>query len=1037
MDKVEKKKLLPGENFALQVAFFSRRVTCFAGSLCNLTVRSKTITSSRVHHQKPPMFLFGSKPAQQQPPSSGLGFSFGSNSAPQTAPQTQASTFSTNIQNGQNAQNSQTNTNTSAFLGLGKSNFSGISSSSTLPSEIAPDASSTKILKDLLDSANNLPKLDNANLGSIHMPLNELQNKLQMFKKKDNVSGNYTQAHYLLSGSGINAADIESELKHLSSSGADITRTHALDNTSVSSAPADRPESIENYLIAKKEENILNAIEQSLASASKDFDQFINQNVVIDWKVRKEHLKKSLGIPIKNKITNEELAKSFAWNKSLPGNYRILTPLVAKGATSSTRQLSRDKFESHAKVIYNLNEARLQDKNFPLCLCFEELNKSNADLKSKQMGEVWRILADLCNERFVKVNQEQLFFDEYSGAKIGNKLKKRIVLTSRAYLEGQFFAYMDEIYTKDDKKPDVYLPANNINKVLFFIHKVITKNNNEEYMKRTLNINGVPIWALLFYLMRSGLYAEAIELTTVNRDAFDKFDSNFPVYLNAFVKADGFGLPSQLQARISSDFSQTFQFLNEDSTNLDPYKYAVYKIVGKCDLAKKSLPNAINLSIEDWLWYHLLLINEFNPEASSSLIYENYTLENLQKKVVSLGPNKFNASSNNPLYAKSLIMLGLYETAVQYVYEFSNECDAVHLATGLCYYGLLRVSSTKTDDLVSITAEDIYEINFSRLLGSYTRTFKISDPKVAAQYLILICMSKGGHSPGETAKCHEALRELILLSREFGLLLGELNSENGDSSSGILKTQRSLINLPELQNFYHQIIEVSASRCEEEGRIFDALRLYQLCQEYNTVVSLLNKFLSEVISMNELDKPLLTGAEFKTSTGALKPEETVDNNIILLSKSIMTTFNNNSYIIEKVSSKQREINGYLLPIVDIRQKFIEKDWQGTLSAVKDLGLIPIVSSDDFVDIRHSAEALANYDVCLLRVIPSLLIIVMTCIAQMNYSILTKRYGAADHERFEVHNLKQIAKNCMVYAGMIQYKMPRETYSLLINLEAQL
>lgn len=973
------------------------------------------------------MSLFGSKP-QTQP--SGLSFSFGNNSAAQSGNQTQTSS---------NPANGQATTYASNNLTLSSSSFGTHASSNKLPSEIASDASSAKILKDLLDSANNLPKLDNGNLGSIHLPLNELQTRTQQLRKKSNLSGNYTQAHYLLSGSGINAADIENELTHLSHSGKEPKRAHTLaQNVSAQSTSAStRPETIESFLIAKKEENILNAIEQSLAAASKDFDQFINQNVAIDWKVRREHLKKSLGIPVKSKITNEELAKSFTWNKSLPGNYRILTPLAAKGSSSNTRQLSRDKFESHAKVIYNLNEARLRGQTYPLSLCFEELNKSNADLKSKQMGEVWRVLADLCNEKFVKVNQEQLFYDEYSSSKIGSKLKKRIVLTSRAYLEGQFFTYMDEIYTKDDKKPETYLPANNINKVLYFIHKVITKNSNEEYMKRTLNINGVPIWAVLFYLMRSGLYAEATELTTANKDAFDKFDSNFPIYLNAFVKSDGFGLPSQLQSRITSDFSQTFQFLNEDSSNLDPYKYAVYKIIGKCDLAKKSLPNAINLSIEDWLWFHLLLINEFNSEASSSLIFENYTLENLQKKVVSLGANKFNASSNNPLYAKSLIMLGLYETAVQYIYEFSNECDAVHLAIGLCYYGLLRVSSANTDDLISINSNDVYEINFSRLLGSYTRIFKLSDPKVATQYLILICMSKGGHSKEESAKCHEAFRELILLSREFGLLLGELNQENGDSSSGILKKQRALINLPDLQNFYHQIVEISASRCEEEGRIFDALRLYQLCQEYNTVVSLLNKFLSEIISMTELDKPLLTGAEYKNTSGALKPEETIDNNIILLSKHIMSIFNNNSYILEKVSTKQREINGYLLPIIDIREKFVQKDWQGTLALVKNLGLIPIVSTDDFVDVRQSAESLANYDVCLVRVIPSLLIIVMTCIAQINYSIMTKRYGAASREKEEVRQLKQIAKNCMVYAGMIQYKMPRETYSLLINLEAQL
>lgn len=967
--------------------------------------------------------MFGAKPVSA-PPSGATGFSFGSSL--QNQQNTQQPGNATLNGNFANSGNSNT------VLTIQSSNFDNKLTSLTLPTEISPDSSSNKILKDLLESAHNLPKLDNNNLGSIHLTLNELQKKTQLLRKGDTDLGNFTKAHYLLSASGINAADIESELKCLPwADGTQIQRRFPEQQVTQS-------ETIENYLMAKKDENILNAIEQSLASASKDFDLFINQNISIDWKVRREHLKKTLGIPVKSNTNAEELAKSFTWNKSLPGNYRILTPLGTKvPSTSSTKQLTREKFESHAKIVYQLNEARLQTKSYPVCLSFEELSKSNGDLKSKQMGEAWRILAGLCNEKFVKINQEQLYFSHYQKLSMDQKLKKQIVTNSRSFLELQFFNYMDEIYTKDDKKPAEYVPGNNINKVSYFIHKVIAKNNDAEFMERTLNINGVPIWALVFYLLRSGLYAEAVELTLSHKDAFDKFDTNFPVYLRNFVASNGVGLPSQLEERLASDFNQTFQFLNEDSTNFDPYKYSVYKIIGKCDLAKKSLPGAINLSIEDWLWFHLLLINEFNPEASSSLVFENYRLENLQKKVVSLGPEKFNASSNNPLYLKTLVMLGLYELAVQYTYQFSNECDAVHLAIGLCYYGLLKVTSTNTDELISVNAEDDYEINFSRLLGSYTRSFKISDPKVATQYLILICMSKGGKSNEETAKCHEALRELILISREFNLLLGQLNQTNGDKIPGILEKQRALINLSDLQSFYRQILEVSASRCEEEGRIFDALLLYQLCQDYDTVVSLINKFLSEILSMAELDKPLLTKGEYRTTTGEVQPEETVDNNIILLSKHIMSMFHNNSFILEKISPKRKEINDYLLPIVDIREQFVNKNWQATVDLVKRLGLIPVVETDDFVDIRSSAESLAKYDIALVKVIPSLLIIVMTSISQINYSILTKRFGVAGRERDEVARLKNIAKNCMVYAGMIQYRMPRETYSLLVNLESQL
>ena len=82
-------------------------------------------------------------------------------------------------------------------------------------------------------------------------------------------------------------------------------------------------------------------------------------------------------------------------------------------------------------------------------------------------------------------------------------------------------------------------------------------------------------------------------------------------------------------------------------------------------------------------------------------------------------------------------MVGLYELAVEYAFDLINECDAVHLAIGLCYYGLLKVSSfNNKDELIFINSSNEYEINFSRLLGSYTRFFKIGDPMVACQYLI-------------------------------------------------------------------------------------------------------------------------------------------------------------------------------------------------------------------------------------------------------------------------------------------------------------
>lgn len=974
--------------------------------------------------------------------------------------------------------------------------------------------SSNRLLKDLLEAASNLPKSNNSDLGSINLTLNELQKKTQQLRKNPNVSGhaaNYTKAHYLLASSGVSAEDIENELNsidipptkhqhadsnyqqqnsHTQQQAQRHNHSHFTDVSKTTNASMELDDSLirdsnistsgiqalpnqtkfanlqnysqchqqyqqgnlDNYLSAKKDENILSAIEQSLVSAFKDFDQFINQNISIDWKARRDELRKTFGVTTKSVNTTETKRSKtsnskdlVSWNKSLPGNYNILTPLKTTVLTSSSlRQLSREKFEDHAKIIYQLNEARLASKFFPICLSFEELNKSNMYLKSKQISDSWKILSFLTNEPYSKINQEQKFFDLYQNNNFAENynekhksLHKSIIENSKKYLENQFFNYMDEIYTKDDKKSDEFTPPNNINKVSYFINKIIVKNNNDEFIDRTLNVNGVPIWALIFYLLRSGLYIEALELVNTNRDSFSKFDKNFPIYLTKYIENKGWGLPSDLQVKLTNEFNQQFQFISDDSTDFDPYKYSVYKAIGKCDLSKKSLPASINLSIEDWLWFHLSIINEFDIESSSSIIFENYSLENLQKQIISLGPKKFNSSSNNPLYLKILILVGLYELSIQYTYEYINECDAVHLAIGLSYYGLLKVSSfNNKDELMIVNSNDEYEINYSRLLGSYTRSFKISDPKVASQYLILISMSKGGKSKEENSKCHEALRELILVSREFNLLLGELNPTNGEKVPGILEKQRSLIKLDDLSQFHHQIIEVSSIRCEEEGRIFDALLLYQLCQEFDTVVSLINKLLSEILATTEIDKPLITNGNYANVNGDLKSTDTIDNNIILLSQHIMKMFNNNNIILDKISTVQKQTNDLLLPVISIRDMFFQKNWHQTLLEIKNLGLIPINETDELFEIRKSVELLSrNLDDNLIRVIPSLLIMVMTSASQLNYSILTKRYQTSNNERDELARLKKIAKNCMIYAGMVQYKMPRETYSLLINLES--
>lgn len=964
---------------------------------------------------------------------------------PQESGQSTAPNRSTNGLGGSSDVSFKPNTTTTSnTIGNTSSNNASSSDSKTTKSVLGSSTgSNSRLLKDLLESANNLPKLNNHDLGPIHLTLGELQRKSNDLRKTKDDKPNFTRAHYLLASSGMSAEQIENELKSTDAIIANQPSSASGSNTSAYTSATDRvvkPKSlgIDQFLTSRKEENILATIEQSLASASNDFDDYINRTISIDWKARRNNLRKTIDINYDKDMIKSLSNDSVKWNKAVPGNY-ILAPLNDSHVTSSSRHYTRDKFENYATIIYRLNEARSSNQVFPILSSFEELNKSSGDLKSKQITYVYKILIELTNESKAKVSQEQKFYTKYqtNDPDGTSKLNDLITRKSINYLEQQFYQYLDELYNKDDKK-DEYLPPTNINKVTFFINRIIMKNNTE-FNDKTLRVNGQPIWAIIYYLLRCGLFNDALHLTLSHREIFDKFDQNFPLYLKKYLENDNFQIPPDLSERLNNEFNQQFSFINDNIDNLyDPYKYAVYKIIGKCDLSKKSLPSTINFSIEDWLWFHLSILSESNN--NSGLIFESYKLPSLQKQIIQLGSRKLNASSNNPMYLKCLIMVGLYELAIQYAYDHLSEIDSVHLAIALNYYGLLRVTkSFNKDELIYLNPTcNKYELNFLRLLGSFTRSFRISDPKVACQYLVLIAISKGGDCQEELSKCREALKELLLTSREFNLLLGEINGHNAEKESGLLERQRSLIKLPNLSDFNFKIVESSAKICEEEGRVFDALLLYQSCQEYDTVLLIINKILSELVATTELDKSLIQIGNYENINGEMKAEDTIENNIVLLSQHIIKTFNNNSSILSKITGSFKDTSDLLISVISIREVFRTKNYSKVIHSIESLNLLPVKPNVDLIEIRKLAEYVQNsLDNSILKIIPSLLIIVMTSISQLNYQILTKNFKSLNNENDEISQLKLIAKNCMVFAGMIQYKMPRETYSLLIQLENRL
>lgn len=133
---------------------------------------------------------------------------------------------------------------------------------------------------------------------------------------------------------------------------------------------------------------------------------------------------------------------------------------------------------------------------------------------------------------------------------------------------------------------------------------------------------------------------------------------------------------------------------------IDPYKYLVYRLMGRIGLDNTSIPAAVVkglaggiLGWEDDLWFQLMLVREVAPGESSAPA-DRYTLNDLTNKYIGqFSVEQWTAGGQHPMrYFQILLLCGQFERAVQFLWTTAQqEVVALHFAIALAYYGVLRV----------------------------------------------------------------------------------------------------------------------------------------------------------------------------------------------------------------------------------------------------------------------------------------------------------------------------------------------------------
>lgn len=823
---------------------------------------------------------------------------------------------------------------------------------------------------------------------------------------------------------------------------------------------------------SRKDENILSLIDETVQFTALDFDNHLAKNITMDWKTRKEQICQSLGLlssktgsdspkdTTAENFTNGNYAAIPGWNKNSIGR-AVLGPVSGAGeftdvdvtqntingsasspippsifGAPSSASGSHYRAKQYTRIVKELNQARLKKTAYPVSSKFYQASFqfSGSDIRSQQIHDIWRIFDEITGETASSPIPERKYAHSYQVAGPNSKeaidLRKQIVKGSKSFLEKQFMDQVGQAIANDLVNAQLGGVPSTENKIRAYLNLRFTENGQWAYPALEI-INNVPVWAMVYFMIRAGHIKDAADFASSHREEFMKLGSSFPTYLKAFSESPNNVLPQSMLESIRREFNEQARYVDGSS---DPYKHTLYKIIGRCELSKKSFPGVVDTT-EDWLWIHLSLVYEGTNELSNP--YEKYTLQNLQLAVTNFGPKYFNPDNKTPgLYSQSLAMVGLFERAVHYIYSFSP-VDSTHFSIALTYYGLLRPITNVVKfqhELLYTNKNDVSEFNFPCLMGHYTHSFRRSDCVDSVEYLSLICLNGDLPTPKGTEHikmCHEALKELVLETREFSALLGSILPD-GSRQPGAIEERISLICLDNLEEYLRTITEQAALNAEEEGRVSDSVLLYQLSEDYDTVVTIVNKSLGEMLAVQPLGQPVYQGLDNSSMPLVLA----ATGNPAQLARHIMEVYTANPSISSKVNQQNKNTCATLLKIVQAYDLYAAGEYEQCLQVLNDTYILVLDPNVDVSFVRQRSQEFASLSQAVARNVPSLLVMALECCAHIVRSIKQSNYSN-EGRQVQIEKLRGIAKNCMVYSGMIQYKIPREVFLRLSTLEIQI
>ncbi|KAJ3094527.1 hypothetical protein HDU97_007963 [Phlyctochytrium planicorne] len=850
---------------------------------------------------------------------------------------------------------------------------------------------------------------------------------------------------------------------------------------------------IEGYLKQEHDAIMVNAIEESRSQTLKDCDERFERALHRDWEKAKKRIFEELG-----QHQQRPSHRSFkSPGRPLIGRQGASTPTSSVGGmagsqpiaqpSSSMQMLPRNK--NYAQVIEALNKSRLEKKPFELIQSFYSVAQKldRGDVGHQSLMKCWKLLYFTLIENGSKMFgrkrqiRELEFLKAYRAQEEGNgmseeavQFRKMVIAGGKDFLQENHWDYVQQV-VQQQRVQVGGMPSVNVI-INAYIELKYQRYGSWQPQHGLEIIEGSAAWAHLYYLLRSGLKSEALQYAeefAVRMEGSP--DSRFFVYFREYLEDRR--LSNTLRNELVDTWnSRIRQCLTVDSSGRprgDPFKAALYKIVGRCEMNSKNIKNADVLpSVEDYIWLQLMLIHE--DLRSEDVIQDRYTLRDMAKTILRFGAAHFSPQNRSPhVYFLVLMLCGEYERAVAHI--ITNESfgvEALHFAVALAYYGVLRVPdsphmvdigyellSIRTADMAAFGSFEIGYFQFERMIQQYASQFFKSDPVDALHYLVLICIfakdsvdrsvegSIGARANAYLQATFSHIRELLLDSNISGLLIGE-STQEGLRIRGEIEKLGALIRIDQQDELLSEIIRPAAEEADRLGKLSEAVKLYDFAQEYDMVVGILCKQLGDALAAHrppsELSDPFSSASSLSRNSGGLsfglgnglgsggRQAPVAGQSIPTHAMEVLEHYRSLPAIEAKISEGKRLTCNLLIRLHQFVKELDAGQPEVALNTLRSSGLVP--TDPDMAIITRLAEDFRAYNESIAKCLPQILLMAMHTVAALYRNMRDGRF-VDGVKQTRLMELKSNARAILLYASSIQYRIPADTLQRLNRLDA--